>query len=485
MPVTCFQSRVSPRLLHYSDLENAYDTPERIARVATAVCERAGSDTLVAGSGDNTGPGVLSLVTEGRQSMDFFEAIGADVDTVGNHDLDHGPDATLDLVTETPQQWVLANVSQDGDLGAGPRFGSGPGIEPWTVREVADSRIGVTGVVDDATPDMTPGVGMLTFHDPVAGASEAVDSLTDRSVDWIVVLAHTTTSAAREIARLPAVDAVLAGHRHDPLQEVVAGTPVTRPGATGRYVYEVDLDVDPGATAPQAGITRHGTSGASPHSGVERALQARIDAAGLDEVIDTVREPISRERSARLAGEWRLGNFIADAYRWASGADVGLQNAGGIREGPPLSGAVTVADLISVSPFDEPVVVAAVDGETLRSIAAEADGRRVDGLPDYWWGHVSGMHIRTGGSESASLPPSAPASPSAEELSVYVDGEPPVPDQIYRVATPRYLLETDREFPTLEKSHRVDSLDTQYEVIVDYARAVGINPELDGRVPRQ
>jgi len=73
--------------------------------------------------------------------------------------------------------------------------------------------------------------------------------------------------------------------------------------------------------------------------------------AGLDEVVGHVADPIRRTESTAFRGESRIGNFVADAYRWAADADVGLQNSGGIRGGPPLVGDVSVADLVSVVPF--------------------------------------------------------------------------------------------------------------------------------------
>lgn len=61
-----------PRLLHYSDLENAYDDPERVGRLAGLVRSLREDDALVCGTGDNTSPGVLALVTRGEQALDFF-----------------------------------------------------------------------------------------------------------------------------------------------------------------------------------------------------------------------------------------------------------------------------------------------------------------------------------------------------------------------------------------------------------------------------
>ncbi|MFC7195239.1 5'-nucleotidase C-terminal domain-containing protein [Halosimplex aquaticum] len=205
--------------------------------------------------------------------------------------------------------------------------------------------------------------------------------------------------------------------------------------------------------------------GPGPRSRVGAARPRR--GRGLDEVVARAEEPLSRDRERRLGGEWRLGNFVADAYRWKTGADVALQNGGGIREGPPLSGDVTVADLVSVSPFEEPVAVASVTGDELRSVVAEADGRRADGLNDYWYGHVSGMSVAA---ENGGYVP-------------YVDGEPVDPEERYTVAVPNYILITDLEFPTLTGDHAVEHDDLQYEVVVEYARECGIDAPLEGRIP--
>jgi len=445
---------MSPRLLHYSDIENAYDTPERVARVAGLLADRYGPDAVVAGSGDNTGPGVLSLVADGRQSLDFFEAVEPHVETAGNHDFDHGFDALRGVVADSPQQWTLANVSLDGQ-----RFGTEAGVEPGVLVDAADAAVGFVGVLDPATTEMTPGTDALAFSDPVDAVARTEPGLREAGAGFVVALAHTNDDDARSIAADTGVDAVLAGHSHHQHATAIGGTPLTRPGATGSYVYEVDLDA--------GDVTCHDTGTADPDPTVEAALRDRIADNGLDEVVAHVEEPISRDRERRLGGEWRLGNFVADAYRWKTGADAALQNGGGIREGPPLSGDVTVADLVSVSPFEEPVVVASVTGRELRSVVAEADGRAVDGLNDYWYGHVSGMRVAA---ENGRYEP-------------YVDGQPVAGDDRYTLAVPNYLLITDLEFPTLTESHAVERYDLQYEVVVEYARESGIDARLEGRIP--
>lgn len=52
------------RVLHYSDIENAYDDPEQIGRLAGRIEQLGDEETIVVGTGDNLAVGALSTVTE-------------------------------------------------------------------------------------------------------------------------------------------------------------------------------------------------------------------------------------------------------------------------------------------------------------------------------------------------------------------------------------------------------------------------------------
>nr|WP_284009037.1 metallophosphoesterase [Halomicroarcula sp. YJ-61-S] len=142
---------MSPRLLHYSDVENAYDDPDRLARLAGALNALDGPDSLLVGTGDNTGPGVLSLVTDGQQSVELFGAVDPAFETFGNHDFDHGVDATRAIVGKTPQTWLTANVREDGN-----RFAADE-TEPWALRTVDGTRVGFVGVTTPDAEATSPG----------------------------------------------------------------------------------------------------------------------------------------------------------------------------------------------------------------------------------------------------------------------------------------------------------------------------------------
>lgn len=452
---------VSLRLLHYSDLENAYDDPERASRIAGLARRlRAddGSAPIVVGSGDNTAPGVLSLVTEGRQALDLYRTLDPDVETFGNHDFDYGLEATRDIVAASPQAWVSSNVFLDGR-----RFGAAVGVRPWTIVERAGSRVGFFGVLDDATPALNPAAEPLDVSHPIAAAREATRELRRRDVDVIVALSHLGTGD-EELAASVDVDAVLGGHVPSERVERIDGTILTRPGSGGETLLEIDLDA--------GSVTRHEVADAPVVESVRDRLGGRLSSAGLDEVVGHVDDPIVRTETTVFRGESRIGNFVADAYRWAADADVGLQNSGGVRDGPPLEGTVTVADLVSVVPFQEPVSVAELTGEELRAVlsgAAESDLRFAE--PDWWHAHVSGARLVWDVEEHALV-------------EVTVGGDPIDPGETYTLATTDYLFYSADEFPALRESHRVRRLDVQYEVLAEYARENGISPTRSGRIVR-
>ena len=457
--------RSSVRFLHYSDIENAHDDPDRIGRIAGLIGDLRGgeAEAFVCGTGDNVAPGVLPLVTRGEQALDLFEAISPTVSTFGNHDFDYGPDRLRELVDRSPQEWISANV-YDGD----GRFAD---VSPWTIRSAGEATVGFVGVTDPTTPNANPEAGTLRFTDPIAETRQAVAALNDRGVDTVVVLSHLGRGDER-LATACDVDLVLGGHVHTERVERVGGAILTRPGSGGDCVLEVDL------ASADGEVIRHPVAEAPVSEPLAARYRDRLAETGLGTVVGRADEPIRRSETEAFRGESRVGNFVADAYRWAAERELGtdppvvsLQNSGGIRTGPALSGAVTVADLVSLVPFEEPVVVLDLSGADLLETFREAADTTGFGEADWWHAHVSGAHLVYDHGDD-------------ELIEAHVGGEPVDPEARYRLATSEFLLYTDEEFPTLTDRERLRTLDVQYEVLAAYARTVGIEPERDGRIVR-
>jgi 2',3'-cyclic-nucleotide 2'-phosphodiesterase (5'-nucleotidase family) len=479
------------RLVHYSDIENVFDSPERAARLAGRIRALSGPDAAVVATGDTTAPGVLSLVASGRQVLDFYEATDTRLDTFGNHEFDYGPDALRELVVDAPVTFVSANVRDE----AGEPFGRAEGVVPWTTLDIDGATVGFVGVTDPATDSLNPMAAELTFDDPVDAARDALAEMRTavaergaepgaHALDYVVVLSH-LGAGDDDLARALDVDAILGGHVHSQRNDVVSGTRIVRPGVNGEAVVEVDFgrktqneaargEADALATDGSSGsppvATLHEPEGADPAPGLEAALAKRMAAADLGEVVDVVDEPIERTGAVVHGGECRVGNFVADAFRWVHDADVGLSNAGGLRQGDPWADEVTKADLISLIPFEEPVALASVTGAELHDVFREMGAPEVDfGEADWWHGHISNARV-VWDDEAERI------------LEATVGGEPIDPEARYTVAVSEYLLHSEHEFPTLAQRHRIDEADIQYEVLAAYAREHGIASDIEGRI---
>lgn len=445
------------QIVHYSDIENAYDDPERIGRLAGLINDLRDGQTIVTGSGDNTAPGVLSLVTHGTQALDFFRAIEPDADVPGNHDFDYGIDPLRSQIRDSPQPWLCANVFSGNE-----RFANDAGTLSHTVIEIANRSVGLIGVATPDTPVMVPEAEPLDFTDPVSAAAESVNELQGR-VDTLVVLSHCGDDT--DLATALDVDVVLGGHKHTPHTEYIDGTLVARPGSNGQYLLSVSFEGDNPA------VTRHEVTDGPLDEDVSSALRNRMDETGLTNVVATLNDPIPVNDRARLAGESLVGNFVTDALRWRVDAEVALMRAG-IRENEPLTGSVTAADLIGVLPFDNDLCVVELSGEQLlESFRELAVTYRYPEATDWWFGHVSGATI-VWDDQTNSL------------LDATVNGNPVAEDQMYSVAVDSHHVETTHLFSTFDSNEVTSTAGTVYKALVEYAQEWGVDPELEGRIQR-
>ena len=442
---------MAPRILHYSDLENAFDRPERLGRLAGTIDALRDPETVVVGTGDTLAPGAHALEARGRQTLPFYERVEPDAETFGNHDFDVSLEETRSLVADSAVEWVSANVRVDGD-----RF---DGVDPGTMVECGGERIALVGV---SGPTLTL-PRAVEVSDPVAAVQETVEGL-DADPDWVVVLAHTSDAVARDLARATCADAVLAGHVHSVARERVDDTLLVRPGANGRTVWEVALD-DDDVTA-----TRHDVPDGPVDQRLIELVRESLTEHGLAEEVASVEDPIPRDRGRCLRGECALANLATDALRWVADADVAHVDTRGLRDGPPIGPDVTVADLRGIAPFQAGVFVATVSGADMRSLVDESvqpDG--VDGRDfEVWTGQFSGIELRRDS--------------DAAETEVFFDGTPLGEERDLRLAVNGYVVNTD-EFETVGPSDVRELHGLQYDAFVEYARSVDeFDPGLDGRI---
>lgn len=276
--------------------------------------------------------------------------------------------------------------------------------------------------------------------------AEVNDLRNNLGVTAIVVMSHLQNSANELNVLIPGlsgVDMVISGGGHelmsDPDDLTINGGvapsynthPVYATDATGkavpmvtghfgnRYVGEVKLNVDDttGAVTGVLATRMIRVSGATADAdrvNGDPALQASVIApvssfiAALNaEVIGTTATklngpthvactptPCEYVEGVRNA-DTGLGNLVADAMRFAGGAEVAIQNGGGIRTSIAAAGNVTTGDTFNVLPFTNlvktaPVMNAAQLKDLMEhSVAASTPGGSVQGR----FAQISGIQV--------------------------------------------------------------------------------------------
>lgn len=432
------------RILHYSDLENAFDSPERLGRLVSALRSESTPESIIIGTGDELAPSVLSLTHRGNHTKPFFESIEPDIETFGNHDFDIGIDAFREFITNSAVDWVCANVYEDEHTFAN--------VPKWKRIETGDGVVGIIGIIGPSTsvPEQ------LDVKQPTQAVSAIQEEISDK-VDQLVVAAHSGIDTARSIAGLNGTDLVLNGHLHRVSVEEVDGTPVVTSGVNGEVIREIEL-------SDTYQIRDIDVSSFDEHTPTRDAVKDMKHDAGLLETVAVIDTPIRCDRGVCFEGRCDILQTVTEAYRWAGNADIGFVDTRALRNRPQLHGEVTAYDLVGLIPFKGPLKICSVTGSDLISLLNDAI-RSEDGYRDReagqadWMGQFSGAQfdeIRDGTLHG-----------------LRTDDGPISEEQTYRVATNPYVVGTEAEFNAVNPQNVVSDGCIQYDAVIDYVREYG------------
>ncbi len=135
--------------------------------------------------------------------------------------------------------WVSANV---WDRATGRPFGGAPATHVVERGGVAVGFFGPhRGRHRRRRRARAPGSSSV---DPIAAAREAVAELRAGRRPIVVAVTHQDMPADERMAReVPGIQLVIGGHEHDPLENVVGETLITKAGSDGVFVVRIDLQV--------------------------------------------------------------------------------------------------------------------------------------------------------------------------------------------------------------------------------------------------
>lgn len=347
--------------------------------------------TLVVTAGDAFGATPpLSSFFEDVPAVEALNAIGFDIDTLGNHNFDHGLDRLRKLMGLAQFPYVAANiVGPDGRTLAPPyRLFTKNGI-----------RVGVIGIGNPATPALVfPGrIGNYKFRDPVPVVNKYAEELRARGAHIVVVLAHIGADAVSPdgvpvgplgdaVKAVRGVDVFIGDHTGVAVNTIVNNTLVVENRSQGVQYAVIELEYDMNA---QALVAKSATQkwpfvdGASPDTAVQAILdkyKARVQPLLDKKVGETAR--VLNRASER---ESLLGNLATDMMRERYHTQLAFYNSGGFRaeipsyyqpantqmrrsapgyaSGPPYD--IVAGDVFTALPFGDVAVTFTITGKTL------------------------------------------------------------------------------------------------------------------------
>ncbi len=316
-------------------------------------------------AGDVLSPSLLSKYYNGKQMVEALNATGLDYATFGNHEFELKRDTLVARIAESKFKWLSANCVER----SGQAF---PGVAAWdTVRKGKMGRlVGIFGLTLQGSYDE-----YVKCTDPDSAAAIVVDTLAKLGADLIIALTHQTVTAdVQLLGREGRIDAVVGGHEHEAHTVEVGGRHVIKADANARSVQFLNLWGTKGNVRQVPRLVNVGRQ-IPRDTTVQRIVNAWADSLkarlGPDRKVGRWLVPFEGRDAIQRRQETDLGDFVTDAMRHGTGADVALLNSGTLRLDDELqAGPISLWQVESffLFPDDTRVINFQLTGKRLREV---------------------------------------------------------------------------------------------------------------------
>lgn len=329
--------------------------------------ESEGRMTLTFLAGDLFTGTAYSAVFKGSLGVKLMNVMGFSAMAVGNHEFDYGLQNLLRKLEPSMKFPLLsANIS----------YGNGkPVFKPFVTKKIPNSKrkILILGLTTVKTPELTHprNVKNLVFEDPVKVAREILEK--NGKDKFVIALTHIGVDKDKKLAILcPGIDVIVGGHSHTSVLEPLKldKTLVCQAGAYSRYLGRLDIDIKDGQIESYNGELIKLDENIPEDQQVATIIDdyKRKMSPFFTEVIGSTKINLDGSLSTvRSSSPSPLGVLVAYVMADSVGADAGLVNGGGIRDGLRI-GPITNGDIYAVLPFQNLIKKIAIKGSDLVTV---------------------------------------------------------------------------------------------------------------------
>lgn len=363
--------------LAYLPTRRAIGGIARRASLARQVRQEQGRSVVLVDAGDVCDGTPFSTEYHGEADIAAMNAAGYDAACPGNHEFNNTVAQVRKLISMAKFPLVCANVV-DRTTKTSP-------FRPYIVRRVGSLRVALFGLLTPEAQTYPAGRESLEVLPPAEVASRLVPLLR-READLVVLLSHLGIQEDRRLAaEVEGIDVIVGGHSHTylraplfigrvpgPSKDSVNGTVITQAFEWGAGLGRLDMRLRRTGTRRWSLARYYGRL-----LPVDRSIaEDRTTAAVVQRYWQPIATTYGRRVGTAVADFAQKGydhaeyNLVADAIREATGQDVALENAGGVRA-PLVRGPITYWDLVTMDPFNNTLVTMKLTGQQLRAILAQ------------------------------------------------------------------------------------------------------------------
>lgn len=439
--------------------------------------QRESPNTLFLLSGDTISPSVESITYKGAQMIDSWNTAQLDYSTFGNHEFDFGPEVLRQRMQESKFKWLVANVI---DKKTGQPFGN---ARAYVVREFDGVKVAIFGLTLEETKVTSRPGPDVEFLNPCETARKVVSEIHAQGIKTVIALTHLSMSEDKEVARCAGIDVIIGGHEHSLLESAAGGAPIFKMTADAREMGQIDLNISKNTGAVESidwkiiPVTDK-IKDDPEFAAINRKYGALIKELSL--LVGRTRVELDARSAAGRRQETNIGDFIADAFRTATGADVAILNGGSIRADEIINaGPLTRRDVLSMLPFKNKVVKVELSGEVLRQVLEHGVARSAEDAEPGRFPQVSGIRY--------AFDAQRPAGSRIVDLSI--NGKPLDLKKNYTLAATDYMAIDGGDGYAMFKGVRVLLPREKAQFDSDVLRAAItarkiIAPKTDGRIKR-
>ena len=341
----------------------------------------------VVSGGDYIQGNSIGVISHGEYIVEVMNLVGYDAVTLGNHEFDYRIDRLNELVAMMDTKPVSCNFRE---VGADESY-----YDPYTIITYGDVKIAYIGITTPTTVTTAApaqfkdenGNFIYTFNNnnlyEVVQAN--IDAAKAEGADYIIALSHIgyaedavygdLADIETLIANTDGFDIVLDAHSHsviENMQVVDKGGNTVTLSSTGtkfEYVGKLTISGDGNITTELVKLADYTKTDPVVDAHIAQIYSEYGELAErkvADSEVDLLFKDAEGNRLVRVS-ETNLGDFCADAFRYAVDADIGYLNGGGCRTDIP-AGDVTFSDLLNVLPFNNTIVLAEISGQTIKDM---------------------------------------------------------------------------------------------------------------------